>query len=65
MTYKAVFQNLLKSYLFFGGSLESFNAEKWGGNRNKRFCGDILENTVFVSENSVGHIKAEGNIACG
>ena len=58
MTYEAVFQNLLKSYLFFGGSLESSNAEKWGGNRNKRFCGEILENTFFVNENSVVHMKA-------
>ena len=42
--YEEAFQNFLKFYLFFGGSLESSNAEKQGDNRKKRFYGEMWEN---------------------
>ena len=44
--YEEACRTILKSYLVFGGSLESFNAETSGGNRKTRFYGEMGENTV-------------------
>ena len=46
LTYMETFQNLLKCYLSFGGSLESSNAKKRECNRKKRFYSEMWENAA-------------------
>ena len=46
ITYMETFQNLLKSHLSFGESLECCNAEKRGCNRKKVFHSEMWENAV-------------------
>ena len=57
ITYMETFQNLLKSHLSFGESLESCNAEKRGCNRKKMFYSEMWENAVQRGVACESHVR--------
>ena len=45
---RGAFQDLLKSYVSFGGVLEDSNEQKWEDNKRKSFYSEMWGNAVGV-----------------